>query len=407
MWRAGTIGLVMGLWVAVCARSAAGQGTDRERAEKTLSHQAAAGSSKAPAANLRGFRDGVRHYQKKLGRDNYRRFAEDDVRGIADSLLLWQRANGGWAANQDPLRMLSAAERAEVEQARDQEDTSFDNRCTYPQVQYLAYAYGVTGEERYAEACRRGIAFTLAAQYGNGGWPHTYPNRRGYYPRITIVDDVMSGILRMLREVAAGSEPFAWVEEDLRGRCRAAVARGEACLLALQVRVGDRLTVWAGQYDEVTLEPAQGRTFEPPALISGESAEVLRYLMDQPEPSAEMVRAIEAGAAWLARVAISGKRLVRVPAEEVRYEFHTSRDDVVEVEDPSAPRLWARYYDLQDETPVLTRRDGRRVRRLADLERERRTGHSWYGPYAERFLTEEYPRWQRRVGHGTRRDLRE
>ena len=133
----------------------------------------------------------------------------------------------------------------------------------------------------------------LAAQYANGGWPHTYPSKKKYYPHITIVDDVMTGVLRTLRPIAAGTAPYTSVDASLQSRAAEALARGERCLLRLQVAVDGQLTAWAPQYDEVTLEPTTGRTFELPALVSAESVEVLRYLMAIDNPSPEVRRPLK------------------------------------------------------------------------------------------------------------------
>ena len=134
---------------------------------------------------------------------------------------------------------------------------------------------------------------------------------------------------------------------------------------------------WASQYDSVTLEPAQGRAFEPPALVSSESVGVLRYLMRQDNPNAEVRTAIQAGVDWLERSKIAGLRIERVPAETIRYRNHTSRDDLVAIEDPQAAPIWARFYEIDSNRPFMANRDGKKVYRLADVERERRTGYSW------------------------------
>lgn len=59
--------------------------------------------------SIDGFSDGVKHYRDKSGREDYPRYDVANVISIGDNLLVWQRSNGGWPANQDPLRILSAA----------------------------------------------------------------------------------------------------------------------------------------------------------------------------------------------------------------------------------------------------------------------------------------------------------
>lgn len=340
------------------------------------------------------FGDGSKHYRDGTGIEVYERFAPEQVTKIADNLLLYQRANGGWPKNFDPCRVLSSAERDTLIADRTKTDTTFDNRATYVPTEYLAWAYQVTGNEPYRKAAIAGLEFLLSGQYPNGGWPHTFPNTKGYYGHITIVDDVMAGILTTLTKAARKDDCFPWLDDSLAKRCQEARDRGDACLLRLQVRENGKLLGWASQYDEQTLEPAQGRTFEPPALISAESVGVLRYLMQKEQPTDEERRAIDAGVAWLKSATIHGLRIERIPAEPVRFSNHTSRDDRIAVEDPNAPPIWARFYEINTGRPVLANRDGKKVYHLAEVDRERRTGYAWYTNAPQKLIEDEYPKWK-------------
>lgn len=354
----------------------------------------------AEAISLDAFRDGINHWKNGQDSDGYATYRPKQLSQIADNLLLYQRANGGWPPNFDPLRILSPREQSKLKAERSRTDTSFDNRATYPEVEYLAEAYAQTGDQRYRDAAVRGIDFILAAQLPSGGWTHSYPSEDGYKAQITIVDDVMVGVLRTLCKIAGGDPAFDFLDDQHRLRVAKALKRGNQCLLDLQVEVDGQLTGWASQYDRETLEPTLGRTFELPALISSESVGVLRYLMSFDDPSPEVRRAIRAGIAWLKRSQIDGLRIERVEAEPVRYKFHTARHDVIAVEDPDAPPLWARFYEIETNRPFMANRDGTKVYRLADVDRERRTGYSWYGKYARDLLSREYPAWEKKWGAG-------
>ncbi len=67
-------------------------------------------------------------------------------------------------------------------------------------------------------------------------------------------------------------------------------------------------TAWAQQHDALTLAPTTARNYEPIALASGESADLLRYLMSLPQPSPDVVAAVHAGIAWLKSAAIYGQQ---------------------------------------------------------------------------------------------------
>jgi PelA/Pel-15E family pectate lyase len=349
---------------------------------------------------LDGFSDSINHWHDKHGVD-YPRHAPSDVVQIADNLLRYQRKDGGWKENQDPLRILDAAEQARLATESSATGGSFDNRNIYTQVEYLAAAYARTGDTRYRDASVRGIEFILAQQIPRcGGWPHTVPGTERYHPYITMADEVTPGVLSTLREAQDPDSAFAFLDDGTRERIRQAVARGDACLLQLQVRQGDALTGWAGQYDNLSLQPAQGRKFELPAIVVQETVTALRYLMSIPNPAPEVVAAIEGGVAWLRKVQLQGVRLETFDAPAEKFANHSSTTDRRLVEDLQAPPLWARFYDLKDNSVVLATREGVRVANYSDIPRERRTGYTWYGTWPQKFLDKDYPKWRKRMDAG-------
>ena len=354
----------------------------------------AAVAATAPAPSLAGFEDAIHHWRNVHG-DKYPRYAPDDVAKIADNILRYQRADGGWIENEDPARILDDAEKARFEAEARKSGGSFDNRNIYTQLDYLATAYAITGDARYRDGSLKGIAFTLAQQIPScGGWPHTVPATQSYHPHITIADDVTAGVLGTLRKVVSDTRRYAFVDAALRARVQSAIDKGDACLLRLQVRQGGTLAGWAGQYDAGTLQPAQGRKFELPSITGQETVGVLRYLMSIPDPSPEIVAAVDGGVAWLRRVALTGWRIETFDAPAEQFRYHSSAKDRRLVADPDAKDLWARFYDVTDNSVVLATRDSQRVARYEDIPRERRTGYEWYGSWPKRLLTKEYPQWK-------------
>lgn len=354
----------------------------------------AAAATPQATPSLAGFSDAIHHWQNEHGK-GYPRYPESDFRHIADNLLLYQRADGGWVQNHDPARILDAAALAQLAAQAQEIGGSFDNRNIYTQIDYLAAAWALSGDARYADGSRRGLEFALAQQIANcGGWPHTVPAKERYHPHITFADDVMSGMLTTLRRVLDERQRYAFVDAALLARVQAAVARGDACLLRLQQRHGDTLTAWAGQYDETGLQPTQGRMFELPSIAVQESVGVLRYLMSIRDPSPQVIAAVDGAVAWLRRVEIHGWRLETVDAAPAQYAHHATQKDRRLVADPQANHLWARFYALDDDSPLLATREGVRVARYEDIPRERRTGYSWYGSWPAKLLEKDYPRWQ-------------
>jgi PelA/Pel-15E family pectate lyase len=343
---------------------------------------------------LDGFRDSISHWQKKRNLFDYPKHDPADVKSIAENVLLLQRQNGGWPPNEEVQRILTDAERAQWQNDRVKLDTSFDNRTSYTHLRYLAHAFQVTGDQRFGDGAIRGLEFVLSAESPSGGWPHSFPRTGAYYRHITFMDDVTIGVLSVLREAAQGTEPFAFLSPSLRDRCSQAVARGTSLLLQLQVDIDGRRTIWAGQYDEKTLAPCAARTFEPPALAGAESVTVIQYLMEIPSPTPQVIAAVESAVAWYKEHPVRGVRIEKINAPAERFTEHTSQFDLIQVDDPNAPLLWARFYDLKTEKPLLCDRDGRIVDRLEKLSRERRTGYRWFGDFAQNLLDRDYQTWK-------------
>ena len=333
---------------------------------------AAAQPTEQRAVALNGFEDAIHHWRNVHG-GKYPRYAPEQVAQIADNLLLYQREDGGWIENQDPARILDAAERTRFQEESRKAGGSFDNRNIYTQVEYLASAYAATGDVRYRDASLQGIEFILTHQDQKcGGWPHTVPATQRYHPYITIADDVTSGVLTTLRKVAGDTHRFGFLDAPLRKRMTRTVERGEACLLRLQVRQNGKLAGWAGQYDDATLQPAQGRDFELPAIAAQESAGVVRYLMSIPDPSPAIVAAIDGAVDWFRRVEIKGWKIETLDAPLEQYRYHASSKDRRLAVAPAAagpapaswpgPRCRARCGAARKGFPVRARRaecDGR------------------------------------------------
>ena len=71
------------------------------------------------------------------------------------------------------------------------------------------------------------------------------------------------------------------------------------------------------------------------------------------------------------------------------------------VKDPSAPPMWARFYELGTNKPMFSDRDGVVKYDLSEIGIERRTGYKWLGYWPKNFLEKEYPEWKKKVGSGS------
>ncbi len=310
---------------------------------------------------------------------------------IADLVRLYQRKTGGWPKNIDMAKPLDPAEARQVEAAKADTDSTIDNAATSTQVRFLARVHAATHAERLRAPLLDGFDYLLAAQYANGGWPQFFPLRDDYSRRITFNDNATVNVLELLRDAAAGTPLFAFVDAARRARAAEAVARGVKLILAAQVRVNGRLTAWCAQHDEVTLEPRGARTYEHPSLSGSESVGIVSFLMSIPKPDAAVAAAIEAAMAWFREVRIDGLRIERRPDASEPGGF-----DHVVVKDPAAPPMWARFYQIGTNRPIFSGRDGVIRDNLAEIEYERRANYSWYGTWPAELLQRDYPAWKAR-----------
>jgi PelA/Pel-15E family pectate lyase len=312
-------------------------------------------------------------------------------RDIADTLLLCQRANGGWPKNFEWEEKLSDQKKQALLSQKHQTDTTIDNSATRDEIRYLAKAYASFKDDRYKQAALTGIEFLLKAQYDNGGWPQYYPIRKGYSRHITFNDNAMIGVMSLLRDIVQGKPEFDFVEDAMRKQAAQAVDGGLDCVLKCQIVVNGKKTAWCAQHDEKSFEPRKARSYELASLSGAESVKIVSFLMAIEEPTTEVIEAIEAAVAWFDQVKIVGKRVktIKDPAAP------GGRDRIV-VPDTSAPPLWARFYEIETMRPFFCSRDGIPKYQLSEISHERRNGYSWMGTYADDLLEKEYPAWQKK-----------
>ena len=310
-------------------------------------------------------------------------YQSPQARTIADTVLLYQRPDGGWPKDIDMTMAPAAAPPGRLAAA-----STIDNGATTTQARLLARVFGHARDPEYAAAVRRAVAYLLDAQYPNGGWPQVFPLEKGYSRHITFNDNAMISVMELLDDVARGAPAYGFLDDASRARAAAAVDRGITLVLRAQLTVNGRLTAWCAQHDEVTLEPRGARTYEHPSLSGNESVGIVRFLMRRPAIDARIRTAVDAAVAWLASARLSGWRL------EQRLAPGTPRGwDRVLVADASAPPLWARFYEIGTNRPIYSGRDGVIKYTLAEIEYERRTGYAWIGDWPRALVEREYPAW--------------
>ncbi len=300
-------------------------------------------------------------------------FWTDEALRIGDQVLAYQRVTGGWPKNIDMARRLTDAELAQVQAAKSRtDDSTIDNGATTMQMAYLARLWQATREERFRDGFRAAVEYLLSGQYENGGWPQFWPEMTGYQVHITFNDDAIVNTLALFREIYSEHEPYGngLADSALQDRLRKSFDKGIEIILATQILKDGKPSVWCQQHDRETLAPASARAYELPSYCSAESAGIVRLLMSLPDPDARIKRAVHGAMRWFDDYKLTGLRVERTAVNGVR--------DTRLVEDPAAPPLWGRFYDLKWCEPYVCDRDGIARRRLDQIGPERRNGYSWY-----------------------------
>lgn len=325
-------------------------------------------------------------------------FQSDQGRTTVDNIVSWQNENGGWWKSYDASnpRPPKVENRPNSGPQGDDDNvwhkvSTIDNNATYSELRIVARAARVLKEEKYKASFNRGLKYLFDAQYPNGGWPQRFPLQENYGRHITFNDDAMLGVMKLMSDVADAAPDFTFVADVDRKHSKEAFDKGIDCILKCQVKINGKPTVWCQQHDEVTLAPAGARAYELPSLTGNESSGLTLLLMDLENPSQRVRDAIEGSVAWYGSSKITGKRVQRVTGPD----YEGGRDTIV-VDDPNAPPMWARFYDLDTGKPFFCGRDGVKRDSLDKIPHERRVGYAWYGMWGDRVLSA-YPKWKERI----------
>jgi PelA/Pel-15E family pectate lyase len=351
-----------------------------------------------PAEGRGGFGQGISLRQP----DAY--YGTAPARHIADVVVSFQTPAGGWSKNMGfngALRLPGQPYAAnnlnafpdpnDFDKPRDPQWNyvgTLDNDATNTELHFLARVQALTpgkDGDAYRASFIKGIRYLLAAQYPNGGFPQVYPLEGGYHDAITFNDNAVSESAETLGDVAEAKPGYDFVPADLRKQAGAAADRALQCILASQITIDGKKTIWPQQEDALTLAPVSARNYEPGALAASESADLLEYLMSIQNPSKELVASIDAGVTWLKDHAVYG------------FEYSGGRG--VEggrrlVAKDGAGPLWARYYSIPAQKPIFGDRDKTLHDDVNELSLERRNGYAWYSA-GEQKTIDDYATWSK------------
>jgi len=322
-------------------------------------------------------------------------FATTEAIQIAENVLLYQRNNGGWPKNTAMHKPLTEKEKNDLLELKKKAEgnskdngTTIDNGATYLEMIYLSKMYAKIPDQRYKTAFLSGLDYILKAQYDNGGWPQFYPIPKGYYSHITFNDDAMVNLLTILKEIADETQTYSIKPtKETVDKAKKAFEKGLDCILNCQYKQNGVLTAWCAQHDENTLLPTKARAYELPSLSGKESAQIVLLLMSLENPSPRVIEAVNGAVKWFEKTQITGFKEIKTLDNKGKIIEKTL------VKDEGAPPLWARFMELDNNTPFFCDRDGIKKASYAEIGIERRTGYAWYTDEPKEVL-KKYPKWK-------------
>lgn len=317
-------------------------------------------------------------------------FGEVATQKLAETVISYQTPTGGWSKAVD----YNAGPRQPGMQWTSQTGNlwhycgTFDNRTTTEQIKFLAGVYTATKREDVKTALMKALEYIFAAQYPNGGWPQNYPVESGYHEAITLNDDAMTHVLEVLHDLAEGNNHFAFTDDALKQRAKAAFDKGIASFAAMQVKIDGQPTVWCAQHHPLTLEPVKARAKEPPSLSGAESANLVKFLMRSGPTTPETVAVIESALKWFEAHRLTGLRKGKNAEGKTDY-----------IADPASTEvLWARFYDLKTGLPIFAgAQDGIVYKSFGEMAAKNKVAYDFFSTRPKDLLEKEAPRWRKRL----------
>lgn len=316
------------------------------------------------------------------------------VRG--ESILLWQRNNGGWGKAVADLNDYNTAPTAQEKNtalaSKNNTDTTIDNGHVVTELRWLLADYKTTQNPNYLAAAEKAIDWLFLAQYANGGWPQYYPDKSGYRHQITYNDNAMVNVMNLMWDITKGKNNLDLINPTYKAKATTAFNKGIDIILQTQITYKGKKTVWCAQHDEVTLQPALARAYELPSFSGSESVGIVRVLMLVELPSAAIKQAIKDAVDWF-----NGAKLFDIATKKITDASQPTGEDVIVVSSPGNI-IWARFYDLTNNLPMFCGRDGIPKTTLAEIDNERRVGYAWYGNWPATLISTDYPNWKAKHG---------
>ena len=306
-----------------------------------------------------------------------------DIDQYTYNMTTWQISNGGfYKAMADKYKSAYSGGQKSEWRAKDGGDLgTIDNNATIQEMRLLAVRYKETTNNSYKVAFKtsfnKAVNFLLTMQRSKGGLPQVWPKRGNYSDQITLNDNAMIRAMVTMMDIANKTSPFDSdiIDDATRAKMQGAMDKAIDYLLKAQIVNNGNLTVWCAQHDTNSLAPVGARAYELPSKSGNESMGVVWFLMNWPEQTEAIQKAIKGAIAWYKKNRLKDKAFSKTAG----------------VVDKSGSSLWFRFYEVNSDDYFFCDRDGAstKTQDFMKISEERRTGYQWAGDYGSALLSTE------------------
>ena len=307
-----------------------------------------------------------------------------DIDQYTYNMTTWQISNGGfYKAMADKYKSAYTSGQKSEWRSKDGGDLgTIDNNATIQEMRLLAVRYKETTNSNYKATFKtsfnKALNFILTMQRSTGGLPQVWPKRGNYSDHVTLNDNAMVRAMVTMMDIANRTSPFDSdiIDDATRNKMKSALDKAVDYLLKAQIVNNGNLTVWCAQHDTANYAPRPARAYELESKSGSESAGVVWFLMNWPEQTEAIQKAVKGAIAWYKKTRVVGL-------------YFNKKAGTFEQRDGNV--LWYRFYEVNNDNYFFCDRDGAstKTQDFTKISEERRTGYQWAGDYGTALLSTE------------------
>ena len=307
-----------------------------------------------------------------------------DIDQYTYNMTTWQIDNGGFykAMAESYKNRYSGGQKSGWRSATGGDVGTIDNDATVQEMRLLAVRYKETTNASYKATFKtsfnKAVNFLLTMQRASGGLPQVWPKRNDYSDHITLNDNAMVRAMVTMMDIANKTSPFDSdiIDDATRSKMNGALEKAINYLLKAQIVNNGTPTVWCAQHDTANYAPRPARAYELESKSGSESAGVVWFLMNWPNQTEAIQKAVKSAIAWYKKT-----RVVGLYFNKKQGRFEEREGNV----------LWYRFYEVNNDNYFFCDRGGAssKTQDFTRISEERRTGYQWAGDYGTALISTE------------------